>query len=115
MTGVNYKSISGILLRFKRNNNRCILDRRRNGIWWVFTEKQEAFLLDLSALRSFGIRQRCALFKARFGKLLGECTLRKFYHANQVRWGKPERVYNIALARQAEQDQRRKLFAQQLS
>ena len=115
MTGVNYKSISGILLRFKRNNNRCILGRRRNGIRCVFTEEQEAFLLDLSALRSFGIKQRCALFRARFGKLLGECTLRKFYHANKVKWGKPERVYNTALARQAELDQQRKIFAKQLT
>jgi len=64
MTGVNYKSISGILLRFQRNNNRCILGRRRNGIRFVFTEEQEAFLLDLNALRSFGIRQRCAFFRA---------------------------------------------------
>ena len=115
MTGVNYKSISGILLRFKRNNNRCILGRRRNGIRCVFTEEQEAFLLDLSALRSFGIRQRCALFRAHFGKLLGECTLRKFYHGKNIKWGKPERVYNIALARQAELDQRRKLFAQHIT
>ena len=77
--------------------------------------KQEVFLFDLSALRSFGIRQRCALFRAHFGKLLGECTLRKFYHGKNIKWGKPERVYNIALARQAELDQRRKLFAQHIT
>ena len=69
----------------------------------------------MNVLRSFGIRQRCALFRARFGKLLGECTLRKFYRAKNIKRGKPERVYNIALARQAELDQRRKLFAQRLS
>ena len=60
MTGVNYKTLSSILLRYKRSGNRCIIGRRRNGRARItFNLEQEEFLLDLNALRSFGLIRRC--------------------------------------------------------
>jgi hypothetical protein len=80
MTGVNYKTLSSILLRYKRSGNRCIIGRRRNGHARItFNLEQEKFLLDLNALRSFGLIRRCYMYKAKFGQSLSTFTLRKFY------------------------------------
>ena len=64
MTGLKYQSIAGILRRYRLRNSLCILGRRRNGRNpYVFTAQQEAFLLDLGALRSHSLNTRCIMFR----------------------------------------------------
>ena len=80
MTGVKVQTLSLILLRYQRNGNRCIIGRRRNGRARItYTQEQEDFLLDLNALRSFGLNHRCLMYKSRFGQSLSTWSLRKFY------------------------------------
>ena len=61
-------------------------------------------MLDLQELRNFSILKRSALFAAKFGKKITRWKIQKFYKENNVKWGRPIRLFNRAINEEARLD-----------
>ena len=87
-----------------------MLGRATSAVSEQLNEQERAFLLDLQELRNFSILKRSALFAAKFGKSISKWKIQKFYKENNVKWGRPIRLFNRAINEEARLDVLRREF-----
>ena len=109
MTGLRTSTIWKLCNRYLLNG-RIVLGRATSAVSEQLSEQERAFLLDLQELRNFSILKRSALFAAKFGKKITRWKIQKFYKENNVKWGKPIRLFNRAITEEARLDVLRREF-----
>ena len=101
ITGLRPGVVGKIVQRFLHDGFNLVQHRSRVRVC-LLNQQEQDFLLDLQALRNFSIQKRADLLNAKFGHKLSRSYISKFYKANLVKYGRPNRVYDRAIRNAAQ-------------